>query len=278
MKVIVSLFFAFTYLLYAQEIATSSQVDKVISHILKYDSSLHTSLHNIQALHEKKVDFAIVNSHQAYAMKKSMPELRSIAALYPKMLAFITKKDANISSINQIKNKKLHIAVTSDGTKSLCDLLFSTLNLPNDYNTSTFLQAKKTLLNGSIDGLFTLVGHPDSDIMQLNKELNISFIPLYGKKFDQLNNDYPYILKGGMPKGIYAGLKHDIKSIGVKALLLTREDVNESRVFDVTNKLINNMKTLKTTNAVYRGISKKSLLEGLVLPQHKAAIKAFNQH
>ncbi len=280
MKVIVtlSLFFAFSYTLLAQEIAAIDQADKVVTNILAKEATFDTSLHNIEALHNKKVDFAIVNSNQAYAMKKSMPELRSIAALYPKMLAFITRKDANITSISQLKKKKLHINVTCEGTDTLCHLIFPTLNIPNDYNVSTFIQAKKELNDGNIDGLFALVGHPDSHIIQLNKELNISFVPLFGKKFDQLNTDYPYILKGGMPKGIYTGVEKDIKSIGVKTLLLTREDVNESSVFNLTNQLLDNLQTIKTKNAIYRGISKKTLLEGLVLPQHKGALKAFNKH
>lgn len=73
-------------------------------------------------------------------------------------------------------------------------------------------------------------------------------------------------------------LENDIKSIGIKALLVTREDVNESAVQTVTKVILENIKTIKKTNFIYRGISKKSLLEGLILPQHKGASKAFNAY
>ncbi len=253
-----------------------SPADEVIAQIFTKSVSLNTSMHNLQTLQDKKVDFAIINSDNAYEMKESMPNLRAIAALYPKMLAFITKKDANISSFSQLKEKKLHINFTSKGTQSLCQLILPAFDIKSDFNISTFMDAKTKLEDGRLDGIFSLVGHPDSDIMQLNSELNITFIPLFGKKFDQLNNDHPYILKGGIPKDIYRGLDKDTKSIGVKSLLVTREDVNKSIVFNITKNLLNNIKTIKTSNPIYRGISKKSLLEGLILPQHKGAIKAFN--
>ena len=72
------------------------------------------------------------------------------------------------------------------------------------------------------------------------------------------------------------GTKEAIKSIGVKALLVTREDVNKSVVHAITNSILQNMQEIKKSNYAYRGISKKCLLEGLVIPQHKVAIKAFN--
>ena len=273
----IPLLLLFSFPLLAENIAAISPADKIITQTLHSKVSLNTSMHNIQALQDKKVNFAIVNSNHAYQIKKSMPNLRAIAALYPKMLVFITKKDAHISSISQLKEKKLRINFTSKETESLCHLLFPIFEIPSDYNVSTFKEAKKGLEDGSLDGLFSLVGHPDLDIMQLNNDLNITFIPLFGKKFDQLTSDYPYILKGGMPKGIYTGLDKDIKSIGVKALLLTREDVNESTVYTATKTILSHMQTIKKTNPIYRGISRKSLLEGLILPQHQGAIKAFNE-
>ncbi len=269
--------FLFSFPLLAEDMVAINPADKVIAQVLTKTVSLSTSMHNIQTLQDKKVNFAIINSDDAYTMKKSMPNLRSIAALYPKMLALITKKDANISSFSQLKEKKLHINYTCKETQSLCQLILPAFDIKSDFNTSTFADAKTKLEDGRIDGIFSLVGHPDLDIIQLNSELNITFVPLFGKKFDQLNNDHPYIVKGGIPKGIYLGLDKDIKSIGIKALLVTRKDVNESIISHITKKLLDNIKTIKTSNPIYRGISKKSLLEGLILPQHKGAKKAFNE-
>ena len=272
----ISLSFLITMPIFAQDIAIISPADKVIADFITEKQTLNTSMQNIQALQQGKVDFAIVNSNHVYDVQQSTPTLKSVVALYPKVLAFITKKESNITSLLDLKDKKFRACFTCKGTQSFCNKIFSACDIKQSYKQIPFDEAKKQLKSGEIDGLFSLVGHPNEDIRKLNKELNITFIPLVGKKLDQLNRDYPYFVKSGMPKGIYPNLNKDIKSIGVKALLLTREDINESCVHDLTQTILNNMKTIKETNFIYREISKKTLLEGLVLPQHKGAAKAFN--
>lgn len=264
--------------LFAKDIAAISPADKVIADTLYKNISFNTSMQNIQALKDKKVDFAIINSDNAYDMKKSSPRLKSVVALYPKMLAFITKKGSNITSVLDLNDKKIEACYTCKGTQSLCKKIFSAWDINHEYAPVPFAEAKEQLEDGKVKGVFSLVGHPDLELEKLNNELSITFVPLFGKKFDQLRNDYPFILKGGMPEDVYQGLEQDIKSIGIKALLVTREDVNESVVQTVTQTILDNMKDIKKRNFIYRGISKKTLLEGLILPQHKGAIKAFNAH
>jgi len=154
--------------------------------------------------------------------------------------------------------------------------ILSAFDINNTNIHLPFQEAKEKLKMGKLDGFFTLCGHPDKDILTLNNELNISFVPLFGKKFDQLNNDYPYFLKSGIPKNLYKNTEEDIKSLGVKALLVTREDVPEDSVYDITQILLKNIDHIQSVNPIYRGFSKKSMLEGLTIPQHKGAIKAFN--
>ena len=274
---ILSLSLLISLSLFAKGIAAISPADKVITDILDKNISYNTSMQNLQALMDKKIDFAIINSDDAYAIKKSSPNLRTLVALYPKMLAFITKKGSNIPSILDLNDKK-KACYTSKGTQSLCKKIFSTWDISHKYIHVSFDEAKKQLEQGKVSGILSLEGHPNQDIEQLNKELSITFVPLYGKKFDQLKNDFPFILKGGMPKGVYQGLERDIKSIGIKALLVTREDVNEKMVQTVTQTILENIKDIKKRNFIYRGISKKTLLEGLIFPLHQGAIKAFNAH
>jgi TRAP transporter TAXI family solute receptor len=256
-------------------------VDKVISDTLNKTMHIqirevNSSLENIRLLEKKQIDFAIVQSDIVYQeAKKSLPNLRVIMGLYPKILAFIVRKDANISTIEELKNKKLKLAYTTDDAKALDNRIFTAFNILPSLKKVSYYQAKKDILSGDLDGFFSLQGHPNQATDTLLREHNLTLIPLYGKKFDQLKNDFPFIVKGGMPKGIYK-LEEDIKSVGVKALLITTKEMNESTVYEITKTILENMDTFKEANPVYRGISKKDSLEKLILPQHKGATKAFN--
>ncbi len=282
MKSLFVLFFI-PFLLMADRLPTvaiSSENDiaylqNIAAHIPITITAYNTSLENILALQNKKIDFAIINSDSAYHAQEMMPTIRSIVALYPKMLTFITKKDANITSIKDIKNKHLHIAYAGKDMQLFKQVL-STYDINDNTKAMTFESAKEKLKSGELDGFFSLLGHPSRQLKELSLEQHIALIPLFGKKFDQLKSDFSYILKGGVPEKMY-GVEEDIKSIGVKALLVTRADVNETLVHSITKDILENMQEIKKTNLTYRGISKKSLLKGLVIPQHKAATKAFNE-
>jgi TRAP transporter TAXI family solute receptor len=234
----------------------------------------------LSQLHEQNLSLAIVNSHCAYYAyqgeeafaKKAFSNLRSIVALYPKILTLIVSTKSGITSFEDIKKSLPKLATTS----LTCDYILNFLNLHINQHTLSIQNAATALKEGKIDGFFTLVAHPNREIARLTKEQNITFVPLYGKRFDQLNNDYPFILKSGIPKGLYPGVTDDIKSIAIKALLVTTKESNESIIYNLTKNILENMQRLKTSDPIYRGISKKSLLEELSIPQHQGAIKAFN--
>ena len=256
-------------------------MDNVVADILNNTMHVQTrevnsSQENILLLEKQQIDFAIVQSDVAYEKaKKSMPNLRVIMALYPKMLAFVSTKEANISAIKELKKKHLKLSFVSDDTSQIYHKVFQVFDINNSLQIDSFQEVKKHILSGDIDGFFSLQGHPNQVTDALVREHNLTLVPLYGKKFDQLKNDYPFIIKGGIPKGLY-GLEEDVKSIGVQALLVTTKSMDEQTIYHITKTILENIDRFKEANPVYRGMSKKHLIEKLLITQHKGATKAFN--
>ena len=237
---------------------------------------VNTSQEVLNLLQKKQIDFAIVQGDIAYeAANTSMPNLRAITSLYPKMLAFIIKKDCNISSFKELKEKNISFSFSSYDTQHTCHKIFQTFDINASHPVQTLAQITQDMKTDKIDGFFSLLGHPNQATDALIHEHNLTLIPLFGKKFDQLKNDNSFFIKGGMPKGVY-GLKEDVKSIGVKALLVTTKEMNETTVYNITKMILENMDTFKKENPIYRGISKKGLLNKIPISQHKGATKAFN--
>ena len=176
LKSLIILFFV-PYFLLAEKIpsiAISSENDiaylqKIAKHTPITITSYNTSLENIQALKRKEIDFAIINSDSAYHAQKMVPALRSIGALYPKMLALITKKESNITSILDIKSKHLTIAFTGKDTQ-LCKQVLAIYDIDSTRQIMTFESAKEKLRVGKLDAFFSLVGHPARQIKELSLE------------------------------------------------------------------------------------------------------------
>ena len=223
----------------------------------------------------RKVDFILLNSDIAYTMhNQQMPELRSLFSLYPKMLTFITLKENNITTFSQIKEKNLRIAYDAKQLQSYKNLLGSfDLNFSFTYNT--FKDASNALKKDKIDAFIALLGHPDQELQTLMANGDIKIVSLFGKKFDQLKTDTAYIIKGGIPAGMY-GLEKDVKSIGVKYILASRHRVPIDYVYSIVSGVLTHIDTLKRSDPKLRAFTIKNILQGLCIPQHEGSIKAFN--
>ena len=76
------------------------------------------SLYNLNTLKNGELDFGIVQSDIVYQASKGegafkdakFPKFRSVMAIYPELLTLVTKKDANINKLLDIKNKRIKSA------------------------------------------------------------------------------------------------------------------------------------------------------------------------
>jgi TRAP transporter TAXI family solute receptor len=239
-----------------------------------YTHSIKEKNSNFISLEKNLTDFAIVKGNQAYEAHKTMPNLRSIAALYPELLTFVVQKDSNIKSLS---DKNIKIAYVGEDTKEILTYIYKKLDL----NISSLIKLEQNqtttmLQNGSIDGYIGLFAHPSDILKEQSEKTDIKLINLRAKAYNQLIRSNSFFLKSRINKDIYNIQDHDIETIGVKTLLITTKECDEKKVFEITKTILDNIDKFKKLDPIYKNLSKKDLLEELVLPQHTGAIKAFN--
>lgn len=235
------------------------------------------SLYNLEAIHTRELDFAIAQGDTIYQDTKKR-ELRSIMAIYPEFLALIVRKDEGIHSLKDIQNKKINIDIPSSGTQATVKKFLHVKNI----NTNYFTQFETShcpdlLIEKKIDGYFGMFGHPTANIKSAASLTNIDIIPLEGKEIDKLIEQYPYYVKGCIEKDLYEGIKKNIPTLGVKAILITNSLEDKESVYFLTKTILENFQTLKKAHPTFAKLTKKSLLEGLVIPLHPGAQKAFKE-
>jgi uncharacterized protein len=251
--------------------------------------STEGSLYNLNSVNNKDLDFAIVQSDILYQAShnknnfknSSYSKVKSIMAIYPELLTLVTKKDANINTIMDIKDKRINLGSSGSGNETTALTLFNEIGLTkNDlkeassYNASEMSDALK---NNKIDGYFYMVGHPTSTIKDSSSSVNIKIIPIENEITNKLIEKYPYFTKGNIPGGIYKGQVEDIPTFGVKAVLVVNEKVNEKIVYALVKAILENFDEFKKLHPAYSNITKESLLEGLSAPLHEGAKKYYEE-
>lgn len=247
------------------------------------------SIYNVNNLYNKELDFGIVQSDVLYNATKGkgvfkdtpMPKLKSVMAIYPELLTLVTKKDANINKLLDIKDKKINLGNSGSGNETTTLTLFeeigfskSNLEVAATFPSSEMADALK---ENKIDGYFYMVGHPTATIKDTANWVDIRIIPIENNILDSLIKKYPYFAKSNIKAGTYKGQDSDIPTFGVKAVLVTTDDTSAKVVYALTKAVVDNFEEFKKLHPAYANITKESLFEGLSAPLHEGAKKYFKE-
>lgn len=247
------------------------------------------SVYNVNTIKAGELDFGIAQSDTAYQAYngqgkfegKAQKNLRSVMAIYPELLAFVTRKGSGINSISDMAGKKINIDVPGSGTRMTTEIVMdafgvkaSSLALKSELKST---EGPNMLKDKKIDGYFGVFGHPTANIKDASNSLDINIVPVTGPAIDKLVAKYPYYAKGAISGTFYKGVTSDVPSIGVKAVLVSSTALDDKAVYVVTKAILDNFKAFKKLHPAYKTITKKSLLDGLSVPQHEGAKKAFRE-
>jgi len=247
------------------------------------------SVYNVNTINANELDFGIAQSDTAYQayhgegkfQGKAVKGLRSVLAIYPELLAFVVKKSSGIKTLKDIKGKKLNVDIPGSGTRMTTDIVLEAfgikhadLALANELKSS---EGPTMLKDNKIDGYFGVFGHPTANIKDASNSVDIDLVPIEGAPIDALVAKYSYYAKGVISGSFYKGVTHDTPSIGVKAVLVTKDSIAEKIVYIVAKTILDNFEAFKKLHPAYKTITKASLLDGLAVPQHAGAIKAFKE-
>ncbi len=247
------------------------------------------SVYNVNTIKAGELDFGISQSdtaYQAYYGKgkfkgKAIKELRSAIAIYPELLAFVVAKRSGIKKFTDIKGKRVNIDTPGSGTRMTTEIVLKAFGIKkSDLAQVDELKSSEgptMLKDDHIDGYFGVFGHPTANIKDAANSVDIDLIPIDGKPVDELVEKYPYYAKGIISGTFYKGVTHDTPSIGVKAVLCTSSKISDKVVYTVVKTILDNFEAFKKLHPAYKTITKKSLLDGLSIPQHPGAVKAFKE-
>ena len=246
------------------------------------------SLYNLNSINNKDIDFGIVQSDILYQTQKEEKstksdyfKLKSVMAIYPELLTLVTRKDANINRLIDLKDKRINLGNSGSGNESTALTLFNEINIEKSdlklAGTFSASEMPDALKENKIDGYFYMVGHPTTNIKDAANSISVKIVSIENTILDSLIKKYPYYAKGTIPADTYKGQKEEIITFGVKAVLVTNENVSEKVVYSLVKAILENFDEFKKLHPAYSNITKESLLEGLSAPLHDGAKRYYKE-
>jgi TRAP transporter TAXI family solute receptor len=198
---------------------------------------------NISLLNAGKIDLAVVRADTPLG-----GETRLIAALYPDYFQLIMNNTTVPAyDVRDIVGKRIAIPpFGTDGHRSFFAMV-DHYDLPADqlsWAAVNFKEARAGVISGKYDGIFAVRSLRDPDIIRLFedaqlKRVQLNYVPI--RQAEAMSLKRPFLKVGHIPYGSFNGTgpvpTTDLPTAYVERLLVTRSDVPDSAIREVTAAL-----------------------------------------
>lgn len=249
------------------------------------------SVYNINALRNGEMDIAVSQSDWQYhayngtaffANQGPFKKLRSLFSLHSEAFTVVARADSGVKTFDDIRGKRVNIGNPGSGMRATMDVVMAAKGWTlKDFKLVSELKASEqpqALCDNKIDVMIYAAGHPNGAVQEATTSCETVIVPVDGPAIEKLIKDNPFYARTVIPGGMYAGSPHDVSTFGVRATLITTEDLDEEIVYQVVKAVFDNFDNFKTLHPVFVNLNPEQMVSvGNTAPMHKGAIRYFKE-
>jgi uncharacterized protein len=250
------------------------------------------SVYNIQALTSGELDLAITRSDLAYKAFNGLAQfapiganrhLRTVANLYSQPVVITVRKNSGINTFEDFKGKVINIGNRGSGKRAIADQMFKIMGWTKaDFAGTTEYSTRgqsKPFCDEKVDILIESIGLPAPIYDRLATECDAKFIDIPEKLAEGFRKSGPFFFDYKIPASINPNNDSDVKTVGIKVVLLSLTSVSAKTVAIVSGSIFGEKgKFQKSHPALSLSDPDSMVNEGIHVPLHDGAKKYYEDN
>ncbi|MDO4546899.1 MAG: TAXI family TRAP transporter solute-binding subunit [Clostridia bacterium] len=248
--------------------------------------STGASAENIRLINAGDAELAIVQNDVAdYAYNgtnafegQQIQTFSAVSSMYNELVQLVAHTDANITSIADLKGKRVSIGAAGSGVyfNAMQYLEIAGLTLDDiDEQYLSFAESSDAIKNRQIDAAFITAGVPNAAIQELGATSSIDIINLDDETINALIEAYPFYAKAVIPAGTYPNQEADANVVAIRAMLICKNDLSEDLVYNIVKTLYEKKDEISHSKAAE--IHLEEALLGVSVPVHPGAARYYEE-
>lgn len=263
-----------------------------IANIIKDETGIETtaqvsnaSAENMQTMNDGEADLGFTQTDIASYAKdgklmfegSAIDSIQAIGTLYPETIQIVTLKDSGITSVEDLKGRKVSVGAPGSGTFANAEQILEIHGIAMadiDAQHLAFDESVDGIQDGNIAAAFITAGTPTGSVEGLSAVKDVRILSMAQDKVDALIAKYPYYAADVVQAGTYK-LEEDVTTVAVQAMLVVRDALDEDLVYGITKAIFEN--TDQITHAKGAFITAESALDGLGIDLHPGAARYYEE-
>ncbi|WP_339183399.1 TAXI family TRAP transporter solute-binding subunit [Oceanobacillus sp. FSL W7-1293] len=244
------------------------------------------SVENVSLLHNGDAEFAIIggdeaiNAYEGTDHYEDDPQnINGVFVAYDQPLAIVVRADSNISSVQDIKGKKVVVGQPGSGNEVKTKRMLEILDIKYKDIDPQFIgysEAVDALKDNHVDVILFWAGSPNASIMDLATTEDINLISLSKEEQELISDTHSYYGEYTIPAGTYEGVDKDIETLSVNAQIVTNSEVDEDIVYTFTKTIFENIEEFNTSHDAIKDFSLETATNNPI-PLHPGAEKYYKE-
>lgn len=252
------------------------------------------SLENVKLLRDNQAQFALLQGpfgawswNGEGPVSRPQTHVRSVSAMWQNVEHFVLlselAKTGEIMDLADLDGERFVLGARNSGAEQTGRFILETLGIDyeNNFNLAYMGYGPTTsaIQDGNIVGMNIPAGAPVSSITQAYALLGdrLTILNWTQETLDKLNAKYPLWGWYDFPPGTYPNQTELIRTIGSPNVLVTRSDIPEDVVYNVTKVIWENLATLQEIHGATKDMRLEIAIDGLGAPLHPGAIRYYRE-
>ena len=210
----------------------------------------------------------------AYRGSGRFPEplpLRVLFTAYPNIVHILTLEDTNITTVAELKGKRVSLGAAGSGTAVAAENVLTGLGLSLGDVAPVYLSFSETaaaLKDGTIDAGFVVGGLGLAAVTELALTRNLVLINLSDAEIARLHAAFPTYSGYEIPGGTYDKVANSVQALSIWSAVVVHEDFPEQLAFELTCTLYKHREALLKVSPVAQATVIENIHQLPLVPLH----------
>jgi TRAP transporter TAXI family solute receptor len=211
---------------------------------------------------------------------KPQTHLRGLTPLYPEPVQLMVAEGSGITSIKDLKGKRVVIGAVGSGTENTSRMLLKVAGIDPDKDIKPqnlgLSETAGAIADKNIDAAFMMAGVGASAVVEVTTMGTGHLIPIEDDVIAALNKELPYYTAFTIPANSYKGQTEPLKVAATWNVLTAHEKLDADLVYQMTKALYDNKQDLVNVaaNMSFMDASEVGVIQ---IPLHPGAERYFKE-